>query len=72
MKTAEKLMQLRSLMLSLCAHAQELANDDELVNMEPVSEALDGAYLLLDDVRQVTLEDLGDWAAEDRDERRAE
>ena len=71
MKTSEKLIQMRSLLMHVAALASDLANDDELVNMEPVSEALDSAYLLLDDVRQVTLEDLDDWAAEARDERRA-
>jgi len=70
-KTSDKLIHLRRLMLEVSMLAAELADDDSLINAEDVSNRIDMAYIALDDVRAKTIEDLQDWAAERADERRA-
>lgn len=66
----QTLTTLRGLLLQATKLAADLAADPSLIGMEDLSERVDMAYLAVDDVRGVTLEDLDDWAAEARTDRR--
>lgn len=70
MTTPQTLTTLRALLLRATKLAADLASDHSLVGMEDLSERVDMAYLALDDVRGVTVEDLDQWAQEARDDRR--